>query len=190
MTSGTITVGSAQAQVDAVNRRHGAQAHTATHLVHAALRSILGEEAVQAGSLNKPGYLRFDFNWTSPLTPAELTEIEEWVNTAIDQDLPVTTEIMALDDAKASGAMALFGENYGDKVRVVTIGEEGKPCVSKELCGGIHVASTAQIGSVRFIGDSSVGSGIRRVEAYVGLQALAAARNDQRIVNDLSLIHI
>lgn len=185
VTSGTITVGSAQAQVDAVNRRHGAQAHTATHLVHAALRSILGEEAVQAGSLNKPGYLRFDFNWTSPLTPAELTEIEEWVNTAIDQDLPVTTEIMALDDAKASGAMALFGENYGDKVRVVTIGEEGKPCVSKELCGGIHVASTAQIGSVRFIGDSSVGSGIRRVEAYVGLQALAAARNDQRIVNDL-----
>lgn len=141
---------------------------------------------MQAGSLNKPGYLRFDFNWTDPLSTVELTEIETRVNMAIDQDLPVTTEIMNLDDAKASGAVALFGENYGDEVRVVTIGGGEERVFSKELCGGTHVSSTAQIGLVRFIGESSVGSGIRRVEAYVGLRALDAAKSDQRIVSELA----
>lgn len=186
ISAGTVAPGPAQAQVDGTYRRHAAQAHTATHLVHAALRTVLGDQAVQAGSLNKPGYLRFDFNWTDPLSTVELTEIETRVNMAIDQDIPVTTEIMNLDDAKASGAVALFGENYGDEVRVVTIGGGEERVFSKELCGGTHVSSTAQIGLVRFIGESSVGSGIRRVEAYVGLRALDAAKSDQRIVSELA----
>lgn len=186
ISAGIVQLGPARAEVDETYRRHAAQAHTATHLVYAALRTVLGDQAIQAGSLNKPGYLRFDFNWTDPLSTAELAEIETRVNTAIDLDLPVTTELMNLEDAKASGAVALFGENYGDEVRVVTIGGEEERVFSKELCGGTHVNSTAQIGSVRFIGESSVGSGIRRIEAYVGLRALDAAKSDQRIVSELA----
>lgn len=186
VSSGVVKPGFVRAEVDEAYHRHAKQAHTATHLVHAALQAVLGEDAIQAGSLNKPGYLRFDFNWSDPLSSSQLAEIEHRVNTAIDENLPVVTEIMTLEDAQNSGASALFGENYGDEVRVVTIGRGKGRVFSKELCGGTHVDNTAEIGPVRFIGESSVASGIRRIEANVGLVALDAARADQQIVDTLS----
>ena len=142
--------------------RHGArQAHTATHLIHAALRQVLGPTAVQAGSLNKPGYLRFDFNYTDQLSDAQLEEIATITNQAVDADFAVNTLETSLDEAKAMGALALFGENYGDRVRVVEIGGP----FSIELCGGTHVDHSSQIGPVAVLGESSVGSGARRIEA-------------------------
>ncbi|TVX82126.1 alanine--tRNA ligase [Corynebacterium sp. NML180780] len=148
--------------------RHGArQAHTATHLIHAALRQVLGPTAVQAGSLNKPGYLRFDFNYTDQLTDAQLKEIATVTNQAVDADFAVNTIETSLDKAKEMGAMALFGENYGDQVRVVEIGGP----FSIELCGGTHVAHSSQIGPVAVLGESSVGSGARRIEAYSGMHS-------------------
>ncbi|WIM68932.1 alanine--tRNA ligase [Corynebacterium breve] len=148
--------------------RHGArQAHTATHLVHAALREVLGPTAVQAGSLNKPGYLRFDFNYTEQLTDAQLEEITTIANQAVDADFAVNTLETSLEEAKAMGAMALFGENYGNEVRVVEIGGP----FSIELCGGTHVAHSSQIGPIAVLGESSVGSGARRIEAYSGMDS-------------------
>ena len=148
--------------------RHGArQAHTATHLIHAALRQVLGPTAVQAGSLNKPGYLRFDFNYTDQLTDAQLKEIATITNQAVDADFAVNTIETSLDKAKEMGAMALFGENYGNQVRVVEIGGP----FSIELCGGTHVEHSSQIGPVAVLGESSVGSGARRIEAYSGMHS-------------------
>ncbi|NNG95788.1 alanine--tRNA ligase [Gordonia araii] len=148
--------------------RHGAtQGHSGTHMVHAALRQVLGPTATQAGSLNKPGYLRFDFHASGPLTDAQRREIEEISNTAVEANYPVHTFETGFDEAKAMGAMALFGENYGDVVRVVEIGGP----FSMELCGGTHVATSSQIGPITVIGESSVGSGIRRVEAFVGMDS-------------------
>ncbi|MFT4199955.1 alanine--tRNA ligase [Gordonia sp. (in: high G+C Gram-positive bacteria)] len=148
--------------------RHGAtQGHSGTHMVHAALREVLGPTATQAGSLNKPGYLRFDFHASGPLSDAQRHEIEEISNRAVEANHPVNTFETGYDEAKAMGAMALFGENYGDVVRVVEIGGP----FSMELCGGTHVGSSAQIGPITLIGESSVGSGIRRVEAYVGMDS-------------------
>ncbi|WP_018023943.1 alanine--tRNA ligase [Corynebacterium ulceribovis] len=148
--------------------RHAArQAHSGTHLIHAALREVLGKTAVQAGSLNKPGYLRFDFTFGAGLTPEQLREIESIANSAVDADYAVNTIETSLDEAKAMGAMALFGENYGDQVRVVEIGGP----FSMELCGGTHVSHSSQIGPIAVLGESSVGSGIRRIEAYSGLDS-------------------
>lgn len=186
VSSGVVKPGFVHAEVDEDYHRHSKQAHTATHLVHAALQAVLGEDAIQAGSLNKPGYLRFDFNWSDPLTTSQLAEIEHRVNTAIDENLPVVKEIMPLEAAQKSGAIALFGENYGDDVRVVTIGRGKGRVYSKELCGGTHVDNTSEIGPVRFIGETSVASGIRRIEANVGLVAIDAARADQQIVDTLA----
>ncbi len=186
VSNGVIRPGFVKATVDEAYHRHAKQAHTATHLVHAALQVVLGEDAVQAGSMNKPGYLRFDFNWSEPLSASQLAEIEHRVNTAIDEHLPVTKEIMSLEEAQNSGAIGLFGESYGEDVRVVTIGRGKGRVYSKELCGGNHVNNTAEIGPVRFIGETSVASGIRRIEANVGLVALDAARADQQIVETLA----
>ncbi|MDT7793185.1 MAG: alanyl-tRNA synthetase, partial [Mycobacterium sp.] len=148
--------------------RHGAtQGHSGTHMVHAALRQVLGPNAVQAGSLNRPGYLRFDFNWQGGLSEDQRTQIEEVTNEAVEADYEVHSFTTDLDKAKSMGAMALFGENYPDEVRVVEIGGP----FSLELCGGTHVGSSAQIGPVTILGESSVGSGVRRVEAYVGLDS-------------------
>lgn len=168
VTSGGIDLGQAvRAEVDP-QWRHGArQAHTGTHLIHAALRQVLGPTAVQAGSLNRPGYLRFDFNYTEQLTPAQLSEIATITNQAVDADLTVNTIETSLDEAKKMGAMALFGENYGSEVRVVEIGGP----FSIELCGGTHTEHTSQIGPVAVLGESSVGSGARRIEAYSGLDS-------------------
>lgn len=163
--------------------RHGAtQGHSGTHMVHAALRQVLGPTAVQAGSLNRPGYLRFDFNWQGALTDDQRTQIEEVTNEAVEADYQVNTFITALDKAKAMGAMAMFGENYPDQVRVVDIGGP----FSLELCGGTHVSNSAQIGPVTILGESSVGSGIRRVEAYVGLESFRHLAKERALMAGLA----
>jgi alanyl-tRNA synthetase len=163
--------------------RHGAtQGHSGTHMVHAALRQVLGPNAVQAGSLNRPGYLRFDFNWQGPLTETQNSQIEEVTNEAVEADYEVHSFTTELDKAKAMGAMALFGENYPDEVRVVEIGGP----FSLELCGGTHVRSSAQIGPVTILGESSVGSGVRRVEAYVGLDSFRHLANERALMAGLA----
>lgn len=163
--------------------RHGAtQGHSGTHMVHAALRQVLGPNAVQAGSLNRPGYLRFDFSWQGALSEAQRQEVEDVANKAVEANYPVNTFVTDLDQAKSMGAMALFGENYGDRVRVVDIGGP----FSLELCGGTHVAHSSQIGPVTLLGESSVGSGVRRVEAYVGLDAVRYLSKERALMAALS----
>jgi alanyl-tRNA synthetase len=163
--------------------RHGAtQGHSGTHMVHAALRQVLGPNAVQAGSLNRPGYLRFDFNWQGPLTETQNSQIEEVTNEAVEADYEVHSFTTELDKAKSMGAMALFGENYPDEVRVVEIGGP----FSLELCGGTHVRSSAQIGPVTILGESSVGSGVRRVEAYVGLDSFRHLAKERALMAGLA----
>lgn len=163
--------------------RHGAtQGHSGTHMVHAALRQVLGPNAVQAGSLNRPGYLRFDFNWQGSLTEDQRTQIEEVTNEAVEADFEVHSFTTELEKAKAMGAMALFGEAYPDEVRVVEIGGP----FSLELCGGTHVRSSAQIGPVTILGESSIGSGVRRVEAYVGLDSFRHLAKERALMAGLA----
>ncbi|HZA12450.1 alanine--tRNA ligase [Mycobacterium sp.] len=163
--------------------RHGAtQGHTGTHLVHAALRQVLGPNAVQAGSLNRPGYLRFDFRWQGALDEGQRTQIEEVTNEAVEADYQVHDFITELDKAKAMGAMALFGEQYPDEVRVVEIGGP----FSLELCGGTHVHNSAQVGPVTILGEQSVGSGVRRVEAYVGLDSFKYLAKERALLAGLA----
>ncbi|MCL9664962.1 alanine--tRNA ligase [Curtobacterium albidum] len=181
--SGEVGVGDAATTVvDAEYRRGATQAHSATHLVNAALRDVLGPEALQAGSYNKSGYMRLDFSWSQPVSGATRSEIEEVVNAAIRSDLAVQTRVLPLDEAKALGAQALFGEKYGSEVRMVDIGGPW----SRELCGGTHVASSAQVGLVNLVGESSVGSTNRRVEALVGLEGFRDLAVERTIVSQLS----
>lgn len=183
-----VTVGSigldarAQTRVDADYRRGAAQAHSGTHVVHAALREVLGPNAHQAGSYNKAGYLRLDFTHGEALSPETRSEVEEVSNLAIRGDYQVTATEMSLDDAKAMGAMALFGEKYGDWVRVVEIGGPW----SRELCAGTHVASSSQIGMINLISESSVGSTNRRVESLVGLEAFRSFAVERSLVQQLT----
>ena len=170
------------AAVDPQWRRGATQGHSGTHMVHAALREVLGPNAVQAGSLNRPGYLRFDFNWQGALTDDQRGRIEEIANEAVQADYPVNTFLTELDRAKAMGAMALFGEQYPEQVRVVEIGGP----FSLELCGGTHVHNSAQIGPVTLLGDSSVGSGVRRVEAYVGLDSFRHLSRERALMAGLA----
>jgi alanyl-tRNA synthetase len=180
---GEFVVGQgALAQVDPEWRTSARQAHSGTHIVHAALRSVLGPSALQSGSYNKPGYLRLDFAWGQALSPATRSEIEDVSNQALRRDLPVAVRYMPLAEAREIGALALFGENYDEEVRVVEIGGEW----SRELCGGTHVAHSAQVGTVTLIGESSVGAGVRRVEAYVGLEAMRYAAKERALVAELS----
>ncbi|MBG6083446.1 alanine--tRNA ligase [Zhihengliuella flava] len=169
-------------QVDTQRRLSGEQAHSATHLVHAALHEILGDDAVQSGSFNKAGYLRFDFTWADALSSAARAEVEELANLKIRDNHEVLTRTMALDEAKALGAMSLFGEKYGNTVRMV----EMDGAFSRELCGGTHVGSTSQIGSLTLLGEQSVGSGNRRVEALVGMEAFRHGAAERALVADLS----
>jgi alanyl-tRNA synthetase len=163
--------------------RHGAtQGHSGTHLVHAALRQVLGPNAVQAGSLNRPGYLRFDFRWQGPLSEGQRVQIEEVTNQAVEADYQVHDFVTDLDQAKAMGAMALFGEQYPEQVRVVEIGGP----FSLELCGGTHVHNSAQVGPVTILGESSVGSGVRRVEAYVGLDSFRYLAKERALLAGLA----
>ena len=183
VTAGGLELGNGVTAAVDEQWRHGAvQAHSATHLIHAALRQVLGPTAVQAGSLNRPGYLRFDFNYTEQLTQEQLDEIALVTNQAVDQHFPVNTIETSLEKAKEMGAMALFGENYGSEVRVV---EMGGP-FSIELCGGTHVKNTAEIGPVSVLGESSVGSGARRIEAYSGLDAFRFYSKETALVEGVS----
>ncbi|MDN5896092.1 MAG: DHHA1 domain-containing protein, partial [Nocardioides sp.] len=171
------------AQVDPEWRTGARQAHSGTHVVHAALREVLGPTALQSGSYNRPGYLRLDFGWTSALTPEQVKDVEAVSNTALRADLPVGWEYMTLPEAKEWGAIALFGETYDDsKVRVVEIGGRW----SRELCGGTHVAHSSQIGTIVLTGESSVGSGNRRIEAYTGVEGFAYLARERDVVNQLT----
>lgn len=183
VSTGEVGVGQpATTVVDAANRRAARQAHSATHLVHAALRDTLGKTATQAGSLNRAGYMRFDFSWGQALSDDTKTEIEEIANNAVRDNLEVTTRVLPLDEAKSLGAMALFGEKYGDTVRMVDIGGPW----SRELCAGTHVSSSAEIGLISLVGESSVGASNRRVEALVGLDAFRSLAAERAIVSQLT----
>jgi len=180
--SGEVALGAkAVTQVDADWRIGARQAHSGTHVVHAALRQVLGPTALQSGSYNKPGYLRLDFAWQQALSAETRSEIEEVTNLAIRQDLAVSAQYMSLPDAKAWGAVALFGETYDEEVRVVEVGGPW----SRELCGGTHVSHSSQIGLVSLINESSVGSGSRRLEALVGIDAFRAFATERALVNRL-----
>ena len=163
-------------------RLGAAQAHSATHVVHAALRQVLGPQALQSGSYNKPGYLRLDFSWSEQLSQSAKSEIEEVTNLAIRQDLAVSAQYMTVQEAKDFGAVALFGETYDESVRVVQIGGPW----SRELCGGTHVSRSSQVGLVSLIGEASVGSGSRRLEAYVGFEAFQHLAAERALVATLS----
>ncbi|MDZ8202410.1 alanine--tRNA ligase [Microbacterium sp. SSW1-59] len=181
--TGEVGVGQAATTVvDAANRRAARQAHSATHLVHAALRDTLGSSATQAGSLNRAGYMRFDFTWGQQLSEATKTEIEEIANNAVRDNLEVTTRVLPLDEAKDLGAMALFGEKYGDTVRMVDIGGPW----SRELCAGTHVSGSAEVGLISLVGEASVGASNRRVEALVGLDAFRQLAAERALVSQLS----
>ncbi|MBF6176787.1 alanine--tRNA ligase [Nocardia blacklockiae] len=172
------------AKVDPEWRIGARQAHSGTHIVHAALREVLGPTALQSGSYNKPGYLRLDFSWTGGLSRETRTEIEEVSNLAVRRDLPVAVEYMTLRKARDLGALALFGETYDEEVRVVEIGGEW----SRELCGGTHVAHSSQVGPLTLIAESSIGSGLRRVEAYVGIEAYRFLAKERALAVSVSEI--
>ncbi len=183
LTDGQLVVGdTVQAQVDAAARLGACQAHSATHVVHAVLRELLGPTATQAGSYNKPGYLRFDFSSSAAMSAAMREELEGKANDAIRADLAVTTREIALDEAKSLGAMAMFGEKYGSVVRMV---EMGGPW-SRELCGGTHVERSTQIGLLSLLGEQSVGAGVRRVEAFVSQDAFSHLARERALVSNLT----
>ena len=181
---GEVAVNSAaRTIVDADWRLGACQSHSATHVVHAAIRQVLGPQALQSGSFNKPGYMRLDFAWGESLSEATKSEIEEVSNLAIRSDMSVTADFMTVAAAKEFGAIALFGETYDEQVRVVQVGGPW----SRELCGGTHVSRTAQIGLVSLVSEASVGSGSRRIEALVGMEALASLQTERDLVKRLAL---
>ena len=180
--SGEVGLGAnATSSVDFDWRLGACQAHSGTHVVHAALRQVLGSTALQSGSYNKPGFLRLDFSWQQALSLESRSEIEEVTNLAIRGDLAVSAQLMSLPDAKEWGAVALFGETYDELVRVIQIGGPW----SRELCGGTHVSRSSQIGLVSLLGDSSVGSGSRRLEALVGIEAFRSLASERALVSRL-----
>ena len=183
---GSLKIGDVvSAEVDVEKRDATRRNHTATHLMHAALREVLGTHVKQAGSVVAPTYLRFDFTHYQPLTRAEIDEIERLVNHYILRNEPVQTDEMATEEAMRSGAMALFGEKYGEKVRVLSIkGTEG--IFSRELCGGTHVRATGDIGVFKIISDESIASGVRRIRAITGVDAYERFRDDEVLLEQVS----
>jgi alanyl-tRNA synthetase len=180
--SGEITVGApAFAEIDVERRRALSRSHTATHLVHRALRSALGESAAQAGSENSPGRLRFDFTAQTAVPVSVLRDTEDEVNDVLVNDLDVHAFYTSQEEARQLGALALFGEKYGDQVRVVEVGD-----YSRELCGGTHVARSGQLGLIKVLGESSIGSGVRRIEALVGMDAFRFLARESTLVSQLS----
>jgi alanyl-tRNA synthetase len=164
---GTLRVGDrVRAEVDAARRRETMRHHTATHLLHKALREVLGEHARQAGSLVAPDRLRFDFLHLQPLTPDQLRAVEERVNEKVLEAIPVRVDFLPYEEALRRGAMALFEEKYGDVVRVVSVGD-----YSRELCGGTHLRNTSEVGLFRILQETGVASGVRRIEAVAGWAA-------------------
>jgi alanyl-tRNA synthetase len=180
--NGTIEVGAdALAEIDSERRAAISRAHTATHMVHKAFREVLGETATQAGSENSPGRFRFDFPATGAVSASILNDVESRVNTLLLENLEVTAESMSQAKAKEIGAMALFGEKYGDVVRVVSVGDW-----ARELCGGTHVSRSGQLGVVKLLGESSIGAGVRRVEALVGVDAYKFLAREHILLNSLT----
>ena len=180
--NGNVEVGSdALAEIDSERRSAISRAHTATHMVHKAFREILGETATQAGSENSPGRFRFDFPATGAVSASVLDDVESRVNTLLLDNLEVTAESMSQAQAKEIGAMALFGEKYGDVVRVVSVGDW-----ARELCGGTHVERSGQLGVVKLLGESSIGAGVRRVEALVGVDAYKFLAREHILLNSLT----
>ena len=180
--SGEVTVGEkAFAEIDNERRNAISRAHTATHMVHKAFREILGETATQAGSENSPGRFRFDFPATGAVSDLILSDVEGRVNSLLLENLSVTAEVMSQESAKKIGAMALFGEKYGDEVRVVSVGDW-----ARELCGGTHVGSSGQLGIVKLLGESSIGAGVRRVEALVGADAYQFLTREHILLNSVT----
>ena len=185
---GTVTEGEARvdatvhAEVDTARRAAVSRSHSATHLVHAGMRKHLGDAAAQAGSLNAPGRLRFDFTSPGGAVPASvLADVEDEVNAVLQNDEEVRWFVTSQDEARKLGALALFGEKYGDKVRIVEIGD-----YSRELCGGTHVHRSGQLGLVKLLSESSIGSGVRRVEALVGLDAFRYLAKEHVLVSQLA----
>ena len=179
---GSVEVGNeVHAAIDLERRRAISRAHSATHMVHKAFREILGETATQAGSENSPGRFRFDFPATGAVPTSVLNDVESRVNALLLEDWEVTAQIMSQDEAKKLGAMALFGEKYGDRVRVVSVGDW-----ARELCGGTHVSRTGQLGVVKLLSESSIGAGVRRVEALVGADAYKFLAREHILVNQLT----
>ncbi|MGI6666498.1 MAG: alanine--tRNA ligase [Bacillota bacterium] len=167
--------------VDVERRRGLERHHTATHLIHKALRTVVGDHAQQAGSLVQEDRLRFDFNHFAPLSKEELRRVEDMVNDAVLQDLPVSWRQESLEEAREEGAIALFGEKYGEEVRVVEI-----PGLSRELCGGTHVRRTGQVGQVQLVSESAIAAGVRRLEAVAGKAALRRLRQLASTLGDLA----
>jgi alanyl-tRNA synthetase len=182
VTSGEVVVGApVHAEIDVERRRAISRSHTATHLVHRAIRGALGESAAQAGSENSPGRFRFDFTAMGAVPPSVLADAEQEVNQVLINDLAVRAFHTTIDEARAMGALALFGEKYGEQVRVVEVGD-----YSRELCGGTHVARSGQLGLVKILGEASIGSGVRRVEALVGMDAFKFLARESILVSQLS----
>jgi alanyl-tRNA synthetase len=180
--AGEVTHGlEAHAVVDVERRKSISRAHTATHMVHKAFREALGETATQAGSENAPGRFRFDFSATAPVPPSVLADVEARVNDLVLADLGVHAELMTQEQARSAGAMALFGEKYGDTVRVISVGEW-----ARELCGGTHALRSGQLGVIKLLGESSIGSGVRRVEALVGSDAYGFLAREHVLVAQLT----
>jgi alanyl-tRNA synthetase len=182
VTVGEIAVGDiVHSVIDIERRRAISRSHTATHLVHRAFRGALGESAAQAGSENSPGRFRFDFTAIGAVPPAVLADAEAEVNEVLINDLDVRAFHTSIEQARAMGALALFGEKYGEQVRVVEVGE-----YSRELCGGTHVARSGQLGLIKILGEASIGSGVRRVEALVGMDAFRFLARESLLVSQLS----
>ena len=180
--AGEVALGAqGQAFVDIERRKSISRAHTATHMVHKAFREALGDTATQAGSENAPGRFRFDFSATGAVPASAMADVEARVNDLVLADLGVQAEIMTQDEARRSGAMALFGEKYGDQVRVVSVGDW-----ARELCGGTHAGRSGQLGVIKLMGESSIGSGVRRVEALVGADAYRFLAREHTLVAQLS----
>ena len=180
--AGEVAVDSpVHAMIDEERRNAISRAHTATHMVHKAFREILGETATQAGSENSPGRFRFDFPATGAVSDSILSEVESRVNTLLLDNLAVTAETMTQEAAKKIGAMALFGEKYGDQVRVVSVGDW-----ARELCGGTHVVASGQLGVIKLLSESSIGAGVRRVEALVGVDAYKYLAREHILLNSLT----
>ena len=180
--SGEITLGDgALAEIDDERRSAISRSHTATHMVHKAFREFLGETATQAGSENSPGRFRFDFPATGAVPDSVLSDVESRVNTLLLEDLEVSAEVMSQEAAKKIGAMALFGEKYGDRVRVISVGDW-----ARELCGGTHVTRSGQLGVIKLLSESSIGAGVRRVEALVGIDAYKFLAREHVLLNSLN----
>ncbi|MBR1659364.1 MAG: alanine--tRNA ligase, partial [Oscillospiraceae bacterium] len=176
--SGVVKVGDlAKAEIDDARRQAIRRAHSATHLLDAALKAVLGDHVHQAGSLVEPDRLRFDFSHFEAVTPEQMIEIEGLVNRNILSGYAVTTEVLPIEEARRKGAIAMFGEKYGDTVRVVEMGDNG--CVSMEFCGGTHLDNTAKAGTFRIVSEGSVASGVRRIEAVTGLASYGLMQADR-----------